>query len=319
MTEETKNDQVKDEDNQNPEGTEPGGVATLEGEEPKEEDTGVQIVREGQNKDGKEQSVFSKRVGDRVNRLNKKAANQKERGDTEQQRADQLQAKLDIAEERNKLNQIALEQAKSGGVQEKGMPNPDDFDAGSIDPAYLERKQAHDREEIAKLVDDRIADYEKATQQKKSHNEIERTFKSKQDAHYERADKLGARDYDETEKEAINLLGTEFVRDVISNFNDSETMLYWFGKNPDEAHRIKETFKANPVLGISELGVIRKDLKIIPSTETLPNPDEELKGSSSTATGTANSIKLDRLREQAVKTGDMKELLAFKKTLREAG
>ena len=318
MTEETKVDQAKDEGTQNPkgtefEGTESGGVATLEGEKP--EDAGVQVVREGHKA---EPSQSTKRFSDRINRLNQKTAIEKERGDTQQQRADQLQAKLDLAEERNKLYQIASEQGKSVD-RTTGKPNPDDFDAGSHDPAYLEQRESYDREEVAKLVDGRIAEHQKTTQQKVSQDEINRSLQQKQTAHYERADKLGARDYDKTEEAAIKALGPEFVRDIISNFDDSETMLYWFGKNPADAERVKQLFKQNPVLGVSELGVIRKDLKIIPSTETLPNPDEELKGSSSTATGTANSIKLDRLREQAVKTGDMKELLAFKKTLREAG
>ena len=96
------------------------------------------------------------------------------------------------------------------------------------------------------------------------------------------------------------------------NFEDSHVILYYLGKNPEEATRIANLIKTNPIRGVAEMGRLSAELKIKPKTKIVADPDEEINGDGNTQDGELDR-RLNKLRDEAAKSGNMGPLMAFKK------
>jgi len=268
-----------------------------------EESVEFEIVREGTQPQFTQQQLDNV-VGKRVKRLNSKVEKSSEA-------AQVASTGLALEKDKNKILEIALEQARQGKSTAITAPNPDDFDEGSNDPEFKKKQGAYDDARIGRLVDERVA---AATQTTTSNADViskSKNLESKQLKHYERASKIGAKDYEATEDKALDILGTEVANHVIDNFDDSEILLYYMGKNPTEAESIANLLKSNPIRGVAELGRLSSELKIKPKSKVAPNPDEEINGES-LANDSAIERRLNKLREEA-RGGDMKKLIEFKR------
>jgi len=247
-----------------------------------EEDLGFEIVRET----GESQTPTVKRTGfeKRVDKLNlRNAETSKER--------DEAKAEKDILEEQLKITKIALEQERTNKpiVPETVPfpPIPDEFDAGIYDPEYQKKKDAWDKagyerqfKEVKEEVAKEISEFKKQTLQTQANDTRALELNQKQSAHYVRADKLGAKDYEAKEDIAIEKLGLENTNHIIGNFEDSQNILYYLGTNPLEAEALADLIKRNPIQGVAEIGRLRSEIKIKPKTKTnAPDPYENLGGS----------------------------------------
>lgn len=83
-------------------------------------------------------------------------------------------------------------------------------------------------------------------------------------AHYERAEKLNLPDYDAAESALVDVLDQNAVVQIAKMVPNSEAVVYYLGKNPAEALRIREIWERNPAQVAFELGGLSKDLKIVP-------------------------------------------------------
>lgn len=261
----------------------------------------VEVVREG-----KEGSQPDKQHGirKRINKLNTKVS-------TAESTASDAQAELVREQEKTKLLTLALEQKTSSAAP----PNPVDFDDGARDPKYVKALQDFNRPLIA-------AEVERQTKKLPAVQPDNTDLERRQTRHYERAEKLGAKDFNETEDKAIAILGNEVANHLIRNSDQSHMVLYYLGKHPDEAEEIARLIETNPIKATLQLGRLEAELNVKPkaNSEPTPDPDAEIAGGTPSA-GKTNKFQrqLDKAREAAQETGDIGAVLAVKKQAREAG
>lgn len=273
------------------------------------DDTGeVEIIREGTQPQEKfTQQQFNNGIQKRVKRLNKQV-------DVANEDAAQSNAEVGLLTEKNKILQMALDQAKQNSVAEVKQPNPEDFDEGLSDPEYVKQNNAFTNAMIAKQVAEQVAKATQSTTDTNSQTKQSEALLSNQVKHYERAEEIGAKDYEETEDQALKVLGNEVANEIISNFDDSHIIMYYLGKNLNEASRISGLLKTNPIKGVAEVGRLSAELKLKPKSKTkaVADPDENVNGDGNTQDG-AIDRKLERLRAKAAETGNIKELIEFKR------
>lgn len=296
---------IEDSESEKQETTESETTEEKTGEKSQE----FEITRESGDSQPPQQQHFG--IRKRINKLNA-------RNEESNHRTDEANTKNAFLEEKNKILEIALQQAREN---QNGLtqPNPTDFDDGVSDPKFQEQQHAFNQQIIQREVAKQVQASTKTVEDNSSIHFQTRELEKKQLKHYERATEIGAKDYSETEDKAIESLGNELVNHIIENFEDSQYLLYYLGKNTHEADRISGLIQNKPILGIAELGRLSSELKVKTKTSTAPNPDEEIEGGMPSATGSLQR-QLDKLRDQAGKNptqDNMKKIIAFKKRLRE--
>lgn len=274
----------------------------------------IEIVRENDTLSLKQQSLDGI-IQKRVKKLNIKV-------DKATQQASDAATEAGLLRERNKILELAIEQQKEKALSKpKAPPNPDDFDLGYEDPAYRNEQQAFNQGQISAEVERQVAKVTQTFMHSNKTDAVSKELETKQNGHYQKALKLGAKDYNEVEDAAIEILGQEVTNQLISNFDDSPTMLYYLGKNPVEAERLSNLIKTNPIKGVAEIGRLQVELKVkTKKTTDAPEPDEELTGGKGSSS--ENALKqLAKLRQKAA-AGDpqgMNNIRKFKKSLKEKG
>ncbi len=269
----------------------------------------VEIVREskGSQPDIDTQTGIRKRI----NKLTNKAALANE--EASEARTESL-----ILKEQLKVQEITINQLKNTQVAPT-QPNPDDFDEGRLDPKFVKKQDEYTQSIIRQQVATEVAEAAKKTETEVNLNAESAKLRIKQEEHYGRAYKMGVKDYNETEDLAFGVLndvlgeklGGKFADKIVS-FKDSQVILYYLGKNLTEAEKLVSLIKSDPVEGVLELGRLSSELKIKPKSTTAPDPDEEIKGDMKPG-ASAIEKKLEKLREQAAESGNMKPLMDFKR------
>jgi hypothetical protein len=300
----------------------PAAVATAEAEpeaDPEGDKKGdeaaeeFELVRETGDSQPQKQSHFG--IRKRINKLNARNAEANERTEV----ANQENA---VLAEKNKILEIALQQARENNTV-SSPPNPSDFEDGTSDPKFQEKQNVYNQEVIQREVNKQVQASSKTVSDNDNLGLKAHELEKKQLKHYERAVEIGAKDYSETEDKAIEILGNENVNHIIDNFPDSQFLLYYLGKNPQEAERISLLIRDRPIQGVAEIGRLSSELKVKTKTVTTPNPDVEIEGGE--PGGNANSTllkQLDKLRDNAGKNptqANMKKIMDFRKKLQEKG
>lgn len=232
----------------------------------------VQIVREG---DTQPQASVPRGFLKRVNKLNSKVDTAKEETDLERQ------GRL-RAEETRDLYKARLDQLEGQQPPETlKPPNPDDFAAGTFDADYIAAAQKFQSAFIQSEIQKGIAESTKQTSVTASHQEVARSAERRQVAHYERAAKLGVKDYEATEDKAIAILGNENAKLLISKLDKSELLMYYLGKNEALAEQYAPRLNGPEAMqALVELGGILNEIKVKKpgKSKTTPDPDNELEG-----------------------------------------
>jgi len=145
-------------------------------------------------------------------------------------------------------------------------------------------------------------------------------FDSRVEEHYQQAEKLGKRDYEQAEVNAINELGQTFVNQLVDNTDNSAEVLYMLGSSKDELKRIKALLSTNPVKATLEIGRLSANAGSFVKQEK-PAPEDNLEpGSVIPSAANANlQKKYDEVVKKAADTGDTTGLRAIRKQMREAG
>ena len=267
----------------------------------------VEIVLEGDDgSQPKHKTPFGFKK--RIDKLNAKL-------DTAEEVKTQAQKELEIAQERNRLLQIALDQ-KGQKPELPKLPNPNDFDGDTDDPRYIEAVHQYHQ----KIVADALEKHTAKQQPKQQQTSVDPDLRQKQEKHYQRASELRVKDYEETEDAAIGVLGNEIANHIIQNSDRSSELLYHFGKNPERAEEIADMIKTNPIKGVLEIGRLEARLKTKPKAKTnpLPDPDEELEGRTGGSTG-ALQRRLDEARKNKGDGSRMDDILAIHKEAKAKG
>lgn len=234
----------------------------------KPEDTEVEIVLSDEDSQPDKQQNIDRIVRKRVNRLNTKIA--------------KVEEDSTFKDEKIKLLELALEQQKSP-PQELKQPDYRDFDDGTDDSKYVEALQTFQKGYLDSQIQQAMAKLVPQQIEPRTNVDLERS----QTRHYNNAQTLGIKDFEETEDKAIEILGKDTVNQFIQNSEKSHIVLYYLGKNPDKAEELAELINTNPVKGTLQLGALEEKLKVKPrgKTQQAPDPDTEIQGSSSGTAG----------------------------------
>ncbi len=285
------------------------GEAPADGNTEQEPDSAeVEIVLEGTPPLDQQRTnnIVQKRVG----KLNSKLVKANETLGTRDK-------ELEAEREKVRVMQLALDQRQGTEKKPVGIPNPDEFDGGIYDPDFVKAQGVYNDDRIDREVSRRVAAASETVNESSKKSQKARNLRVKQEAHYTRAGELGTKDYEATEDAAIEVLGVERTNQLIENFDDAHVLLYYFGKNADAAANFNELMDKDLVQGIAEIGRLQSRLKIVPKANTAPNPDVELEGGNSP--GIDKDRKLDKLFEEAARTGNMKKVLAYQREQLAAG
>ena len=208
--------------------------------------------------------------------INRRLKREKRKTESANETASDAANALEIEKQKNRLLQLALEQ--KGQATENQIPDPDDFDEGVSDPGYIARFNAYHQQ----LIQQEVRSHEVASSQRREGDEVLEQAKRK---HYEKAYALGALDYDEVEDKAIDALGEEVVNHLIRSSDNTHVILYYLGKNPDEAEDLSALIKTDPVKATLKIGRLEAELQVQKkdTSKPTPDPDEELPGGTPSA------------------------------------
>ena len=99
---------------------------------------------------------------------------------------------------------------------------------------------------------------------------------------------------------------------ILHAAKDPALLVYALGKNPKKARELASI--NDPVKFAYMIGGLEKELKVTNKKAPPPPPEKRIKGAAPLS-GTVDSI-LERLREEAARTGDMTKVMAYKRQLR---
>lgn len=131
-------------------------------------------------------------------------------------------------------------------------------------------------------------------------------------AHQEKAKALKVKDYEDAE-EAVIAATSEVQQGLLLNgASNSALLVYALGTNPKKLSELAAI--KDPVKFVWAAAQLEKDLKVTNRKSEKPAPETTLKSSGGSVQ--SGSKTLDRLRDEAAKTGDMSKVIAFKRAQR---
>jgi hypothetical protein len=128
----------------------------------------------------------------------------------------------------------------------------------------------------------------------------------------EQAKALKVKDFKEAEEEVTNTLSEVQQALIIQGADQKALLIYALYKNPKRLAELSAI--KDPVKFAFAAAKLEKDLKTSNRKSEKPAPETPLKNSG--APVTSSSKTLERLREEAAKTGDMSKVQAFKRQTR---
>lgn len=262
-------------------------------------DEEVEIIVEGEEKPtskSRRPNGYQKRI----NKLNGKI-------DAANTQADEVTRRAEMLEEENKLLRLQA-QSKSPASR----PDEDDFDTRA---EYLTALDEYDGVRIAKVAQEQVAQIVQNSQTQTTQVNQEATLKEGLTEHYNRADTLKMANYEELEDKAIDILGNDLAKVIMTSTEKSHLVMAHLGANTGKAAELAELVKVNPVKALVKAVEIGNSLSVKPKSSP---PDPETKVDSGVAVSDWQK-RIDKARDKAAETGSMEQLIALKKQAKEAG
>jgi len=176
-----------------------------------------------------------------------------------------------------------------------------DYDADRYEQAldaWHERKRQHDLE--IETV-------------KKSELQQHQAWQAKLDSYGKAKAELKVRDYEDAEETVQQLLNVTQQGVVLQGADNPALVIYALGKNPKKAKEIAEI--TDPVKFAFAVAKLEKELKVT-NRRAAPAPERIVSGTGRSS-GAVDST-LDRLREEAARTGNMTKVIQYKAQKRSA-
>jgi hypothetical protein len=157
------------------------------------------------------------------------------------------------------------------------------------------------------LVDDQ------QTKARRSEEEQQRAWNAKLEGYVEAKTKLKVRDYDDAEEVAQQLFNVVQQGVMIQGAENPALVIYALGKNPKKAKELAAI--DDPVKFAFAVAKLESQLKI--SNRKAATKPEKTFSATAPARGAVDST-LERLREEASKTGNMDKVMAYKRAQKQA-
>lgn len=201
-----------------------------------------------------------------------------------------------IRELEAKLNATATE-TKPVALGKKPTLEDCDYDSDEYEnklAAWYEQKREHD-----------AAEAESAAQR----DAETQAWQEKLDSYAKKRAALKVRDFDEAEAFVLDTFDVTQQGVVLQGSDNPELVVYALGKN---AARAKELASIkDPVKFAFAVAKLETQLKVT-NRRTAPSPERTITNGSGRLSGSVDST-LDRLREEALKTGDLSKVMAYKR------
>ena len=188
---------------------------------------------------------------------------------------------LRIARDLNDLQERELRD-KREQLAETPLSPPDvkNFDDGAYDPEFQKKFVEYATSVAEKTAAEKVQQLTQQATQKSQAELVNDQLLLKYEQHYEKAVKLKLKDYEATEDIATTELGKDITDSIIYYFPDkSAQLLFFYGKNPQEAEILKAEIRKDSVQGFAKIVETSLKLKSQPSKKkTTPDPDTEIEG-----------------------------------------
>jgi hypothetical protein len=163
--------------------------------------------------------------------------------------------------------------------------------------------------------------YAKKAEYDRREAELEAQRKAQQDAiakvherYQESKSALKVKDFDEVEEEVIAHLPEVYQGLILQAADNPGLVVYALGKNPKKLAELASI--KDPVKFAASIGKLEKDLKVTKGKSSVkPAPEKTVR---STVSASASQAQLDRLRQEALKTGDVSKVLEYKRQMKKA-
>lgn len=181
-------------------------------------------------------------------------------------------------------------------------PGLDDFD---YDVEKYEDAIAvwHDRKRALDLEQERA---------RQAEQEADAAWARRMEGYSKARDTLKVRDFEDAEAITGDALSTVQQGIIISGADNPALVVYALGKNPKRAKELASI--TDPVQFAFAVAKLETQLKI-QSKKTPPPPEKSVRGGSAPVSGAVDST-LERLRDEAARTGDMSKVIAYKRSKR---
>jgi hypothetical protein len=202
----------------------------------------------------------------------------------------ELQAKLESTQAENKPVLLGVKPTLEGH----------DYDAEKYEQAladWFERKREVDQQ---------------AQQAKRAQEEQTQAWKEKLDAYGKAKDSLRVKDFDDAEMAIQEVFNVTQQGVVLQGAENPALVVYALGKNPKRAKELADI--KDPVKFAFAVAKLETQLKVT-NRKAAPPPEKTVKGTGSLS-GAVDST-LERLRDEAAKTGNMSKVIAYKRQLRQ--
>lgn len=163
--------------------------------------------------------------------------------------------------------------------------------------AWFERKRDAD------LAEQQVRDAQQAQ---------ERDWRSKLEAYGKAKAELKVRDYDEAEDAVQSLFDVTQQGVMLEGAENPALLVYALGKSPSKAKELAAI--KSPVKFAFAIAKLEKELKVSTRTKQAPAPEKTVSGTARIS-GSVDS-NLERLREEAARTGDISKVVAYKRQLK---
>lgn len=278
LIEEVQNEETEIIDETSEENAPAGEVENEESEEQSEDEIVVSI---GEESPTEEEEV--KQAPEWVRNL------RKENRDKER-RIKELESKLNAPKEADKPLQLSV----------KPSLDQFDYDAEKYEAAlevwYETKRMIEHKENEAKV---------NAEKQQQQWNETLKAYEAKKT-------QLKVKDFADAESVVTDTLDETKQGIILHAAKDPALLVYALGKNPK---RVRELASINdPVKFAYMIGGLEKELKVTNRKAPPPPPEKRVKGTAPLS-GTVDST-LERLREEAARTGNMSKVMAYKRQLK---
>ena len=196
-----------------------------------------------------------------------------------------------------------LEEIRAKLPQEKpqlgAKPTLDQFD---YDEARF--SEAYDKWMEQKVAQDR-ADQEKLNAQRREQEELENFKKS----YKARSEALGVDDFQEAEAEVGGILNQTQSGLLMRGADDPAGLVYALSKSPE---RLIDLSKITDPVKFT-VAIAKLEMNLSTRKQSRPAPEPRVSSERSSSSGVAGSSQLDRLRDEAARTGDYSKVVAYKK------
>lgn len=196
----------------------------------------------------------------------------------------------------------AVSGSKPKAVELGAKPKLDDYEydtdeyENALDAWYNQKKTVDDQQR----------------EQQRLKNAQTQEWQNRLDHHGNLKSKLKVRDYEEVELLVQEALSKTQQGMIVQGAEDSAKVMYVLGKNPKKLKELSEI--KDPVKFAFTVSKLETRLKVTPKKRPSSNPESTIRGSG--GSGGNTSAQLEKLRKDAEKTGDMTQVVAFRREMK---